>query len=156
MPKPKAYVIIHDGKNIAVFRGGTSGFSKEPRTGNHLPGGTMNYGETHLKTVQREMHEETGLDKNIITHPTAMPPQILNVFFVVQRVGDVAELLAPFQTGRPPGDGTDAPFTDATAVPIAECMAHGFFQKSDLTEWFGAGIEQAQNLNLFSNPASNK
>jgi hypothetical protein len=150
---PKAYVIIHDGTNIAVFAGGTSGHGKKPRKGNHLPGGTKDGDETPLEIVKREFIQETGLSETIITNLSAMPPNIPNVSFVVQPVGSVANLVNPFQAVPDKSGGKDSPFTSARAVSITDCLKPGFFQEEDFTGWFGEGIRQAAEQGLFVIPS---
>ncbi len=96
----KVYVIFHDGTNVAIFGGGTSGDPPTERNGNHLPGGTPEEGESMLEAAKREFEEETGLRPEIITGQHCHKARgLVNTFFFVQWVGKVTDLLAPFHAG---------------------------------------------------------
>lgn len=149
MPKRKTYAIIHDGTHVLVGRGGNSGQNPQPRNGSHFPGGTVDPGRTSAQQLVLEIAQETGL-QNIPAPGTPFQTQALpNIDFFVLRVPSVANLAGTFV--RPNVVNVhDEPFAQVVAVTITSALQQGFFNPTDWTDWFGAGLQHAQSNNLLT------
>lgn len=146
----KAYIIVHDEADVLIGIGGRSGRSRAVRGGYHLPGGTIDHGESAEQAAIRELTEETGIaaqhvvvqNNNITT--TSTP----GVTFVVAKVvggGSVDNLVAHFQ--RPNIiNQYDEPFTSVISLRSEDSWENEYFNARYYTDWFMHGLYAAKDL----------
>lgn len=96
-----AAVIVHDGKLLLIRRG------KEPSKGKwSIPGGSVEWGETLVDAVKREVGEETGLESEV--------GKVAGVFDIIVTGGDSAAYhYVVIDYFAQPIGGTLAPASDA-------------------------------------------
>lgn len=119
----KVYVIVRDDKSLLVGIGGRSGKKKFVRRGYHLPGGTIDEGESVLAAALRELLEEmgvTGDDVAVTAEVRVAAIATEDVSVVVVRTSSVDSLVAKFK--RPPiVNEHDEPFDAVAAIPLVNC-----------------------------------
>lgn len=142
----KAYLILHDGKNILVGEG------PAPRKGYHLPGGTINHDEIATATALRELREETGIilsDSDYEIQNANIRSQKIplkwDVTFIVVKVNDIANLLSAFSP--PPSTSKyDEPFEKIKPLASKESWNNENFAPAYGTDWFKYGLEAAKGI----------
>jgi 8-oxo-dGTP pyrophosphatase MutT (NUDIX family) len=167
----KAYIIIHDGKNVLVGTGGRSGNPPKQREGYHLPGGTVlplpdpptdkppGWIELGKKqpgrdvspsdTVERELEEETGIKlgpQNMVGGMFKLKGDD-DVTILMAKVPDVKAYVDKFQQPTITNQH-DEPFDSLVALPIGEWGDPNFSTKYS-TNWFGTAIYTAWNEGRF-------
>lgn len=108
-------VVVRDGSILLILRG------QAPSKGRwSLPGGRLEWGETLVEAVRREVREETGLDVEVGALAGMVeriyPPEFHYV---------ILDYFATVSGGhlRPGGDVTDArwvPLAEVAALPLAD------------------------------------
>lgn len=108
-------VVVRDGSILLILRG------QAPSKGRwSLPGGRLEWGETLVEAVRREVREETGLDVEVGTLAGMVeriyPPEFHYV---------ILDYFATVSGGhlRPGGDVNDArwvPLAEVAALPLAD------------------------------------
>ena len=89
-------VVIADGRALLVRRG------SEPLKGQwSIPGGTLELGETIVQGVERELHEETGLDVRVL--------ELIEVFERVFPTDGPADGVLNGPAGKPMGAAAPRP-----------------------------------------------
>lgn len=109
-PAPASTAIISKNRSILLVKR-----KFEPAAGTWcLPGGFIEYGESPLEALKREVFEETGLDVNEAqlyeatgTCEHAISPITLIIYIVTETSGDI----------RPGDDATDAQFFSFDSLP---------------------------------------
>ncbi|HEU5137452.1 MAG TPA: NUDIX domain-containing protein [Steroidobacteraceae bacterium] len=138
----KIYGIITDKKYIVVGTGGKSGRNPKPRSGHHLPGGTVEEGQQPELQLITEIKEETGLDVAVHVKDSFKPEGLDNVSFNVITVESVPDLVK--ERKRPEvKNQRDEPFEEVSPVLIGEALVKGYFNAKDMTDWFEIGLQYA-------------
>ncbi|MBL4940593.1 MAG: NUDIX hydrolase [Colwellia sp.] len=143
----KAYIIVHDGADVLIGVGGRSGKKRNIRGGYHLPGGTINYGETPEAAAIREFSEETGLDAQqlVIERNNITANDAPGVTFIVARVQSVDDLVASFI--RPAvNNAYDEPFEGVISLRSEDSWDNDNFSAQYYTDWFLYGLYAAKDL----------
>lgn len=143
----KAYIIVHDGADVLVGRGGRSGGNRDVRGGYHLPGGKMNHGETPEAAAMRELREETGIDPQhlVVENNNITTNNAPGVTFIVARVLSVDVLVANFI--RPAViDQFDEPFEGLGSLRSEDSWDNVNFSEQFYTDWFMHGLYAAREL----------
>jgi len=146
----KAYAFIHDGTDLLLGSGGGRGKPLKTRTGNHLPGGTVDPGNSPAQQLMVELPQEMGIT-------LAVPPQAksfviakaaFTITFFVIAVPSVQALIQ--SAGKPTGNKPfDQPFANVRTEKIAVAKATAnFFNAMDETDWFGEGMVEAVKQKL--------
>jgi len=145
----KAYIIVHDGENVLIGKGGRSGKWKNVRRGYHLSGGTIDGSENVRVTVLRELKEEMGidLDESAIESDNIKSDKAPTVTFVVAKVESVEKLVQDFI--RPPltkENEFDEPFEQIISLKSKDSWKNENFNPNFYTDWFAHGLYAARSI----------
>ncbi|MGB7799679.1 NUDIX domain-containing protein [Buttiauxella sp.] len=147
----KIYLILTDGKNVLVAKGGKSGNPPKVRGGYHLPGGKYESRDKNsLGTVIRELKEETGIT---LKNPQQLgkdltPENTGGAKFVIVQTESVPDWVEWFdkldEADRPKVTNIyDEPFTGLISLPLENCWKDNNFNNTFYTDYFGLGLKEA-------------
>lgn len=145
----KVYAIIRGNGDILVGSGGRSGRKRAIRTGLHLPGGTIDQGESVITAALREIKEETGinlLEQDVISS-FALTLNNQNVNFVVFEVFSVEDTIKK-RTIPNNTNPYDEPFAQLGSLPFKQCINNSNFSSKHNTDWFASGLNYAYQHNM--------